>query len=51
MKIKQITLTEYSEDNEEEVEFTKEDIIATETGHTDNGEWITIWYRKPFSCR
>jgi len=28
----------------EELGFEREDIIATEVGHGDHTDWITIWY-------
>ena len=46
MKIKRITIQADVSDVNccELVGFNKEDIIATETGHGEFSDWITIWY-------
>ena len=43
-KIKHYTTVQFSEDEADDIDISKEDIIATEVGSGDGRDWITIWY-------
>ena len=44
MKLKVKTIIHYSEKDSTEIDFDVDNIIGTQTGFTDDSEWITIWY-------
>ena len=45
MEIKHILISHHHSDDSSNVDFAKEDIIATETKSTDNSKSLLIWYR------
>jgi len=45
MEIKHIRINHHQTDDISNVDFTKEDIIATETKSTDNSKSLLIWYK------
>jgi len=46
MKIRSITINHHTGKKSTDLPFNQKDIIATQTGSTYAGEWLTIWYKE-----